>query len=54
MTATDRSYALQDAADRWQPGYEGSISKEELLRQAAVWEAIVAESVDEGGEEEAI
>ena len=37
LSAPEKSYALQDAADRWQPGYEGSVSRDELLRQAAVW-----------------
>ena len=38
MTPMERGYALQDTADRWQPGYEGAVSKEELLRQAQYWE----------------
>ena len=38
MSPLERSYALQDAADRWQPGYEGSVSKEALVQQAQYWE----------------
>jgi predicted Fe-S protein YdhL (DUF1289 family)/catechol 2,3-dioxygenase-like lactoylglutathione lyase family enzyme len=37
MTPTERSFALLDAADRYSDIFEGSVSKEELLRQAQAW-----------------
>jgi predicted Fe-S protein YdhL (DUF1289 family) len=37
MSNVDRSYALLDASDRVDLAFEGSISKEELLRQAQAW-----------------
>jgi predicted Fe-S protein YdhL (DUF1289 family) len=33
----ERSYTLMDSADRWNSALEGSIAKEELLRQAKLW-----------------
>lgn len=38
MTPQERAYALQDAADRWEDGYDGSISRQELLDQAKMWQ----------------
>lgn len=37
MSNLDRSYALLDASDRVDSMFEGSISKEELMRQAQAW-----------------
>ena len=37
MTPMKRSFALLDAADRYSGTFEGSVSKEELLRQAQAW-----------------
>ncbi len=37
MSNLDRSYALLDASDRVDSIFEGSISKEELIRQAQEW-----------------
>lgn len=40
LTPKERAFALQDAADRWEEGYPGSITKEELLNQASMWEEL--------------
>lgn len=37
MSNMERSYVLLDAADRVDSAFEGSISKEELMRQASAW-----------------
>ena len=33
----ERGYALEDAADRYDSSFEGSVSKDELRRQAVAW-----------------
>ena len=40
VTNEERSFALLDAADRADSRFEGSISEEELLRQALVWQGL--------------
>ena len=41
--AKEKVYALQDAADRWSPEFDGSITSSELLRQAALGETVKPE-----------
>ena len=44
MSASERGYALRDAADRRPDGdsFEGGASREDLLRDAEAWEALAA------------
>ena len=44
MSASERGFALRDAADRRPDGdsFEGGASREDLLRDAEAWEALAA------------